>query len=201
MRYAFILLILVLATGCANNRLRLIKVDKTERIEVAQKESDSQRTPYSGRQQEVILVSEETTTFATATSEQVTENTQQTAESTASSDTPEPKSIESNSTAKKVLDQVPDDGLKVDAALKAEKQAKSAKLTLIASLISFILPIFSIFSLPLFIVGSILLAISNRSNYITPAGARYARAARIAQIIYLVLILLGIALILAFIFL
>lgn len=198
MRYAFFLLIFVFATGCAHNRLRLIKVDKSERTEIAQEESKKDRAPYTGKKQEVITVSEEAIAGLEKAEEIETTQSEVTSETINATDAIETEPSVVPEQVPDRIEQGPSDSEKAALALAAEKDANIAKGTLIASIILFILPFISI---ALFISGSIFLSRSNRSNYITPKGQRSAKVARIAQIIYAVLILAIIAFILAVIFL
>ncbi|MCR9171463.1 MAG: hypothetical protein NXI10_03155 [bacterium] len=211
MRYLYFLLVLVFITGCAHGRLRLRKVDNKDHVEaVAKKEENtaSKRTFVAKQDQQIIdpNVEEEGSEMSTSTSPKTIEAAT-TISTFDSAETQTEKAIETSS------EEDDDDiskGQKVRLAIQAENDARKAKKSFIWSLVMFLsilvpfLAIIAPFSLIPFIIGTIKLNQSNKSDYITPAGERDARSARIMQLIYgvmLALLLLAITIIIIVFFL
>ena len=195
MRYVYFFLFFVLVTSCAHGRLRLKKVDKEDGIEVASVENKKKhRAETDPSQQEVITPSSmeeesEASVVFSATSNEAT--------SIQTSDSPETDRKESLDEATDDVEEDPTKKQKLRMALIAERDARKAKNAFIWSLAmlgSFFIPILGIaalFSLIPFIIGSIKLSQSNRSDYITPEGELNARAARIMQLVYGGLVILA----------
>ncbi|GAB5416952.1 MAG: hypothetical protein Crog4KO_18190 [Crocinitomicaceae bacterium] len=200
MRYVYLFLILVLMSSCAHNNLRLRKVDKRDNVEVAQENPREKRTTKEDKRPKVISVSEEEVASIV-----VEEKTEEVIASTPL----EVKALDAEGADLIALEETPvteqdvepSKAYMLQEAIRAEKNAKSARNLMLASFISVIIPIFSPFSLIFFTIGSIYLFLSNRSNYITPKGDQIARTALIMQIVYAVLLVIVIAAVLALVFL
>ncbi|PWL32594.1 MAG: hypothetical protein DCO96_03355 [Fluviicola sp. XM-24bin1] len=204
MRYVYFLLLFVFVTSCAQGRLRLKKVDKEDRIEVASLENKKKRSVQSDEpDQEVITPSsmeEESEFFAEFTEASNEVN------SIGTLDSPENEGVESLDETTEDIEEGPTKRQKLRIALIAERDARKAKNAFIWSLAmlgSFFIPILGIaalFSLIPFIIGSIKLNQSNKSDYITPEGEYNARSARVMQLVYSGLVILMILFILLLIF-
>lgn len=207
MRYLYLLLTLILVSSCAHNRLRLRKVQKHDTTAIAQNEIPKDHPHKKHAQQQIIVVETEHTNNSVTSPETTEAKETKAAHSQAhiwmGKDEKDPTSQYQSATIDSTEEEIeddPSDAVKVSEAIRAEQLARRAKNSFIASFVLMFLPIASLFSFPFFILGSILLALSNRSNYITQQGERFARKARIMQIVYLALLVLGIAIMLAFIF-
>lgn len=199
MRYVYFLLLLVIVTSCAQGRLRLKKVNKKDRIETVASHEQKERTSSSRKHKQEIVTAFEEEAIA-AVSETLSASSATPAQSL--EDTPTTDGIETSEINESEVEEDPTTEAKLRLAIIAEQDARKAKNAMIwslAMLFAFFIPLAPLFSLIPFIVGSIKLAQSNRSNYITPEGERNARAARIMQIIYAALIILSIIFIVALI--
>ncbi|MDB3907685.1 hypothetical protein N9355_09455 [Crocinitomicaceae bacterium] len=169
-------------------------MDKEDRQELAQYSSKKERSEKVTHNQMILEQSKEESKGeeVATTIEEVQEN-----ESISSKDAPEITSTEVNELTTEEIEEDPSKSQKVRQALIAENNARKAKISFVWSLsmfATFILPflgIVALFSIVPFIIGSIRLRQSNRSDYITLEGERDARSARIMQLIYGVLLALG----------
>ncbi len=201
MRYVYFLLFFVLVTSCAHGRLRLKKVDKTDRVEVVEATKKERSTYAAKHDQKVIEPStlEEEVVESAVQPETVTEQN-----SISTSDAPETETTESNEIVADQIDDGPSNQHKLRMALIAERDARKAKTSFIWALVMlllFFIPIVPLFSIVPFIIGSIKLSKSNKSDYITPEGEYQARSARIIQIIYAAIVILSLIAIIALILL
>jgi len=206
MRYFYFLLMFVVLSGCAHNRIRYIKVDKKDREAVAQIDKNENREPYTLRKKPVVISPE---TSEPQTEPVLVEETQNEARATFEISIPtdgdKTFGFEEKAGNKTINDEdEPSTSFKVNAALQAEEDARKARTSMIwavALLFAVIIPFASFASIIPFIIGSIKLRQSNRSNYITPEGERFARSAKVLQIIYGVVMILSLILLTALIIL
>lgn len=193
MRYIYLLILLVVISSCAHNRIRLRKVDRTERVEVATT-TDKKKSSFSNKQQPEVLILEENESVG-ANEEVISESQESQSNIRPSKDTP--LSVESKEEFVEPNEEEPSNAVKLSQALDAEKHARQAKNSMIAAFIMIFIPVVSFLSIIFFIIGSVHLYMSNRYDYITVDGESYARTAFVMQVIYAVFMLLAIALILA----
>lgn len=187
MRYVYFLLLVLLMSSCAHSNLRLRKVDKRDRVEVAETTTKKKRTYDSKHKQTVIE-----TSHGETGSEEIATSSEGTIVNEVSStvDAPETTSSASNEIVAEEIEEDPSNGQKVQRAMLAERDAKKAKTSFVWSLVmlfSMFVPFLAIiapFSIIPFIIGTIKLSQSNKSDYITLKGERDARSARIMQLIY-----------------
>ncbi len=201
MRYVYLLLILVLISSCAHNKLRLRKVDKHDHVEVAQENRREKRTTKEAKRPEVISVTEEEEVASEVNiieSEEVVASNSMEAKDL---DAQATETFTSEETTVAAQNEEPSKAQILREAMRAERNAKNARNLMLAAFISVLIPLLNIFSIFFFIVGSVYLFFANRSNYITTDGERIARSAQIMQIIYAIILLLLVTLVLAFIFL
>ncbi|XOV66472.1 MAG: hypothetical protein ACFHU9_12670 [Fluviicola sp.] len=194
MRYVYFLLIVLLMASCAQGRLRLRKVDKTDRSELVEVTPKKERSFASKLHQEIVEAKN------TKTSVEVALNPEETtiAPKTSTVDDPTTESFDAEETATVVVEEDPSNQQKVKQALIAEQDARQARNSFIWSLVMlflFFIPFVPLFSIVPFVVGSIKLNQSNKSDYITLEGERDARIARIMQLIYGVLVGLSLLLV------
>lgn len=204
MRYVYLFLFFAILTGCAHNKIRLHKVEKRDSVEIAEAKKEKSSYKKDNSTQKVIDVSTSESLVQESTNEPEYRAESKDVEA---SYAPEAVVSASNANTLENIDEEPSKNQKVREALMAESDARKAKNAFIWSLSMFFLffiPLVPLFSIIPFIIGSIKLNQSNKSDYITLEGEKEARSARIMQLIYAVLAgltLLAITIILMVLFL
>lgn len=201
MRILYFLLFTLILSGCAHNKIRYVKVEKKEDQSLTQTNKQENKAPYQLRRSQEIVTTEFENQTETVEKNTITLNTEiQSQEQDFVTDAPtHDRRLEEEINT---IDDEPSQAYKVRAAFQAEEDARKARTLMIwavALLFAVIIPFASLASVIPFIIGTIRLHQSNRSNYITPAGERFSRTARILQIIYGVIILLSLILLAALI--
>ena len=199
MRYIYLLLVVLIVSSCAHNRIRLRKVDKHDRVVTVENKSyDSD----SYKKQEIVdeeeQISENSSKTASNVEKEIETVTTHVLDSEKPSNGPSPDKVNDE------IIEEPSNGRKLQQAINAEADARKAKNAFIWSLsmfFVFLIPFVPLLSVIPFIIGSIRLSRSNKSDYITLQGEKYARTARILQLIYGILALISILIITALIIL
>lgn len=188
MRFLYLLLITILISSCASNKIRLVKNKDFQRavVTVDTEIQEEITLAYSNKEASIETVSESvpnTTLDAIINENRI-----------------EPSKNQLTSKKKKKVDNKEI----IRAARKAEWNAKKARNQSFIGggifLLSFI-PFAGIAALVMLILALLNYSKANRSRYITPDGERYLLTARIVLIVMGVLLLLLLSLVLAFIFL
>ncbi len=187
MRFIGFLVAVLILTGCAHNRIRLVKSDRHQTIVDFPSEQNKSDHPFEKEKIEFYatdVVAEENKD-ENQSSEDVTDDFK--AESVV-------KSRVDNTSQPADTIRIDSDEFKVIQAQEAESNALKARNLFIITLGMMVLPIVSLFALIPFIIGSVRLARAKNSQYITEYGQKQQRIATILQWIYAGILILGLLL-------
>jgi hypothetical protein len=195
MRPLLLILFIALLSGCAHNKIRFVKAN-SDTSEVNAEKSTEKRTPYyPGKYREVIEVEH------TAETHPAEQHHNVSAESAHIPILDDNISSSENQTPYEkdefLDDDEPSSSYKVSKALIAEENARKAKNNMIWALVmlfAFFIPLAPLLSIIPFIIGTIKLSRSRKSQYTTPLGENFERSARIMQLVYGILVLLSVLL-------
>lgn len=195
MRPLVLFLLIAVLSGCAHNKIRFVKAS-SETGEVHIEQPDEQRTSYyPGKYREVIEVEHTRDTKPVASDNESQPATSLTANLDDDIHSIETQTSDVNETV--LEEDEPSSSYKVSRALIAEEDARKAKNNMIWALVmlfAFFIPLAPLLSIIPFIIGSIKLGRSRKSQYTTPLGENFERSARIMQLVYGILVLLSIIL-------
>lgn len=198
MRFIYFFLLFILISSCAHNRIRYSKVDKS-RVQVVQRTPEEKKAPYTGRNMQKHVSNEVVDKYEISETKSLEISKEGTSEINTNFDTPE-KVSEAKPIHFEYIkpgNDEPSEALISATALQAENDAQRAYILFITALALLFIPFTTPFSLIPFIIGSIKLARSSSSRYITMEGERKAKVARILQFVYIAFILIVALLILA----
>jgi len=187
MRFIGFLVAVLILTGCAHNRIRLVKSDRHQTIVNSTSEQNKSDNPFEKEKIEFYatdVVAKENKD-ENQYSEDVTDDFK--AENVV-------KSRVDNTSQPADTIRIDSDEFKVIQAQEAESNALKARNLFIITLGMMVLPIVSLFALIPFIIGSVRLARAKNSQYITEYGQKQQRIATILQWIYAGILILGLLL-------
>ena len=199
MRFVYFFLFVILVSSCAHNRIRYSRVDKSD-VQIVQQISEKKKAPYTGLNLQKHVSNELEYKYEVSETKSLEISEESTSEINTLFDSPENAAESTPNRLENIgpNEDEPSSEMISATALKAENDAHRAYILFITTLALLFIPFTTLFSFIPFIFGTIKLARSSSSRYITMEGERKARIARILQVIYISLIVIVALIILAF---
>lgn len=185
MRYLYLILVLVVVSSCAHNKIRFVKSHQTHKEVVTEVQDRS-----TGRTVEVASISEKQS------------NSESQPERLEPVESAQPQHNNGADFEHEVVDvpaspPLPADTIYTDSdeykllqAEEAELAASRSKTLFVTSIVMLLIPFTTFFSIIPFVIGLFLLAKANRSRYITKVGEYATVKAKMARNAYIILLVL-----------
>lgn len=195
MRYFYFLVLIVFMSSCAHNTIRLVKTKARPEVIAVNPEHP-------------VHINQDKIEFSKASSPHVTagsdDNQNRPNTRTHNDDLLEQSSKSVNEDYTSAVDDTltrPRDAYIYEVAMRAEKDATTARVLFVSSIVMLIIPLVSLFSFIPFIIGWVYLSRADNAPYITKKGQRdsdKARKARLGYLIFIAVLILLVALLLMF---